>query len=323
MANQPRRRILGMCLDENTIRLAEVEQTLGRHKVLNIAEAPSRPPFSLRTLQDPELLSQLGTYLHNIIAERGFAAEEAFTAVNARYALLKRVPYDHSLSQKELQEHVAWELQQYIVSPLSEYSFDFQKFPKPSTGEHPTMLFVALRKKVIEALEKLFEYIEMPLQVVTIDLLAMVNTIEYNYKFTPDEKTALVEIGDSFLSFSVIEGNQFLGYITVPLQEINGGERIQGSDPNTIISYISKQLRFLFSDYWNETNQSTFDHVLITRNSSQISLDAIISPPDQQNFQIVQPFRNIALADTLQHDLDSGIVMAEYIGAIGATLGEE
>ena len=49
MAQQSRRRILGICLDESVLRLAEVEQTLGRYKVLNVTEVPSRPPFSLKT----------------------------------------------------------------------------------------------------------------------------------------------------------------------------------------------------------------------------------------------------------------------------------
>lgn len=323
MAQQSRRRILGICLDESVLRLAEVEQTLGRYKVLNVTEVPSRPPFSLKTLQDPALLAELENHVHNVIAEKGFAAEEVRIAVNARYALLKRVPCDPTLSEKELEEHVAWELRQYIISPPENYGFDFQKFPKPSSANHQTMLFVAIRTKVTEALESIVESLDIPLQAVTIDLLAMANALEYNYKFTSEEKIALVEISDSYLTFIVIEGNLFLGYHTVPLHEINGGESIHDTDPNTIASYISKQLRFLFSDYWSDTDQTAFDHTLLTRNSSQIPLDTIVSSLQLQEFQIVQPFRNVALAESLQHTVDSGTIMAEYLGAIGVTLREE
>ncbi len=323
MAKHPPKHTLGICLDEHTMRLAEVEKIAGRYRVTVLHEHALELPFNLSTLRDPERLDRFSESIFSIITGQELETEDVAIAVSPRFSLIKRIPYEGSLSQKELEEHVRWELEQYIVSPVDEYAFEFQAFKPPAGKKHPNLLFVGIRKIIVEALETITGNLELRLRNTTVENLAQINLIDYSYEYTPEERTALVEIADQGIFFTLMENSEYVGHRIIPYEELNGSKEMAGKDPEGFVNQITKHLRFLFDDYWSDDTKSGFDNILLTRHSGNIPVDSILEAAGHTPIQIAQPFRKIEPSDILQETLDRGTIFAEYIGAIGATLTDD
>lgn len=323
MPKKALRQTLGICLDEKSIRLAQVGKIAGRYRVDCVHEHELEAPFGVSSIRNPDLLDRLSEDIFSIITGQNMETESIAIAVSPRFALIKRVPCEPALSQKEMEAHVLWELGQYIVSPIDEYRYEFQTFPPSSEGAFPSLLFVGIRNSVIEALETIAKTLDLSLQSVTVENLAQINLIEYNYELSPGEKTALIEIGDQGILFTLMDHSEFIGHRAIAYDELNGSKGMPGRDPEGFINHVSKHLRFLFDDYWSDDTKSGFDNVLLTRHSGEIAVDAVLEAGRHIPIQIVQPFRKIAPSENLQRTLDRGTIFAEYIGAIGSTLTED
>lgn len=323
MAKNPRQRILGICLDEASVRLTEVEKILGRYKVNHVSEAALANPFSLATVQNADLLLETAETIRSVLLQREIDAEYACVALNSKYAIVKRVPYDSTLSAHELEAHAAWELEQYIISPVEEYSFDLQTYSIPSDTKYTYLLIAGVRKLVLDALETIAQHLSIPLGSVTVDVLAHINALEHNYDFEAGDKAAIVEIGSAGVEFILSENFNFVGNRAISFRELGLRDDIALIDPESLANHISKQVRFLTADFWGDEVSSGLDHVLLSRSSSAIPLDSVIEASKQLPMQIIQPFRKIGLSDKLQRSLDRGTIFAEFMSAIGATIRED
>ena len=105
-------------------------------------------------------------------------------------AVIKRLPIDNNLNDNELHEHVLWELQQHLISPVEEYNLDFQKLPKTSYQNYPSLLIVAVKKKIIKAVRYISKISRINLKLIDINIFSFINALEINYKLKPTEKIA-------------------------------------------------------------------------------------------------------------------------------------
>ena len=80
-------------------------------------------------------------------------------------------------NEPDVQDALQWEIEQYINSPIGEYSFDYQKMG----AENDLYLLAAFRKSEIEKLLKIVDSPDLKLTVVDIDLFAVQNVFEKNY----------------------------------------------------------------------------------------------------------------------------------------------
>ena len=270
-------------------------------------------PFDFSTVTDDNILENIGENLRTVVDSAQIDTNDLYLSLGPELAVINNLPVDDKLKKDDLREHVLWELEQHLISPVDDYIFDFQKLPKKSHYNSPTILVVAVKKKLVDAAKYIADISDLNLKLVDINIFASVNVLEKNYKLKPKENSVIIKVTGSNLVFIILEGAEFLGFHTVPLTDDPGIEDIPS--PEDIYDEIKRNLRFLISDY--ESKKDEFDRVFLYRNSKDIDLDEILQVDPSPKFEILNPLKKLKLVPELEEGIDLSLDNSEYSEAIG------
>jgi Tfp pilus assembly PilM family ATPase len=109
-----------------------------------------------------------------------FSSPEIICSVPADFVFVKRLAVDETIVKS--QDMLQWELSQHLLGSIEEYVVDFQKdgiFRPQLNGEY---LAVAYRKDNLDHLLSTLKMLKLKPIVVDIDMFAIVNVFEANYK---------------------------------------------------------------------------------------------------------------------------------------------
>ena len=237
-------------------------------------------------------------------------------SIDYSFATIKILPVDANLKEKELQEHVLWEFQQHLISPIEEYNFDYQKLPKTSISKYPSLLIAAVKKPIIDAVRLIAEISDMNLKLIDINIFSSVNTLEKNYKLKSNSKIAFIEITNDHLIFIILEGKTLLGFHPIPLKEKPDDE----ISIEKISEEIMKNLRFFISDYESGKEQDKFDNVFLYKNNKELDLKLILASEEESDFEIINPLKNISISSDFKENMSSDLDYSEYTEAVGLAI---
>ncbi len=99
-------------------------------------------------------------------------------------------------NQKELQEQVFWEAEQYLPFDVSEVVMDYQILSKTKENVFDVLL-VAVKRSVLESYMTGIEEAGLKTKIMDVDFFALENLFEATYPVGPAEAVALVDIGAS------------------------------------------------------------------------------------------------------------------------------
>lgn len=303
--------LLGISFGAEETCLVEVERQFGKSKVTNLFTNKFPFPLTLSTFADADNRALIGEQLLDLLEQHEVTAQNTALALDASTALVKRVPIDNTLKPKELQEHVEWELAQYLLRPVSEYQLDFQRLPPVLQSDPHFMVFVAVRKDILEYIEDIASMANLNLIIIDIDSLAALNAIELHYDLQPDTLQCALSVGSDRLHFSVLQGNNFLGHHTSQIDEA-----LQHS-PDKLFEEISKNLRFLFADFINDESKTSFDRIFCYKEHSDISLSDILSHANQQEFELVNPFQDLKVTEGVTEYINNASDLSHFTKAVG------
>ena len=107
------------------------------------------------------------------------------------------------MSEKEMEDHIMTEAEQYIPFDIQDVYIDFQDLKTNKDGyERTDVMLVAAKKEIVDDYLKMLESIGLQATIVDIDGFALENTYEYN---TPkSDSVALIDIGASKMNINII-----------------------------------------------------------------------------------------------------------------------
>ncbi|MBI2475112.1 type IV pilus assembly protein PilM [Candidatus Uhrbacteria bacterium] len=123
------------------------------------------------------------------------------------------------MTQKELEESMQWEAEQYIPFDIKDVNVDVQILnPKAGYGQMKVLFVVAKKDTINDYIHAVQEAGLRPV-VVDIDTLAVQNAFDLNYGCPPNEVVALINVGASCININVISN----GITTFTRDISNGG----------------------------------------------------------------------------------------------------
>ncbi|MEE9614582.1 MAG: type IV pilus assembly protein PilM [Thermodesulfobacteriota bacterium] len=162
-----------------------------------------------------------------LIKEQGIKAVDAASALTGHSVIIKKVSLP-AMTEEELGESVQWEAEQYIPFPMSDVNIDFQILGEDTEGRgQMDVMLVAVKKDVINDYTNVIKEAGLNPVVVDVDCFALENMIEINYSMAPEENLAVVNIGASITSISVISGGITVFTRSVPMGGNQFTEEIQ------------------------------------------------------------------------------------------------
>ena len=116
-------------------------------------------------------------------------ATSVICSVPAEYAVVKVCSLD--ADEKNVGEVVEWELSQQIIGSIDQYSFDYQEI---AGGGGPTKkyLVAGYRKEFVNRMAGVIRKIKLEPRIVDLDIFALINVFEANYKEKITEPSLLV-----------------------------------------------------------------------------------------------------------------------------------
>ncbi len=314
MAKISKNRNLGLSFGSEDLYLIETEEAAKNFKVTELLDVSSDLSFSIDMFTQDSGAEMIGSELKEIISLNDISTKKLALSVDLGIGNIVKIPFSKELSDKELIDHLAWELQQYIDDDIENYTFDSYKLIKSPSVKYPELVLVGTRKKVVSFFQEMSRHAGLDLEFINVDVLSAVNAFEANYKFHPREKIALVEIGERKLVFSLLEGNFFIGHHHLFLDN-----SVQSDFINSVQELISLTLQTLFSDYELSTDKNDFDHVYLYRTNTKHDITPIIESAEQ-TYTLFNPFEKVRLDPKLHDQIDYSADNSQYVEALGLTV---
>lgn len=316
MAKISKNRRLGLSFGSEDHYLIETEEAANNYKITSLLDVSSDLPYSTDMIMQESGAETIGTDLKKVLSGNSIRTKKLSISLDLGIGNIVKIPFSKNLSEKELSGHLTWELQQYIDANVEQYAFDSYKLLKSPSVKNPELILVGTRKKVLTFFQNMSRYAEVDLELINVDILSVVNAFEANYKFHPREKIALVEIGERKLVFSILEGNCFIGYHHIYLDD-----SVHRDYLNSVLELITLNLKTLFSDYDLGTEKNDFDHVYLHRSNEKYDMNQLVEVADRE-LSIFNPFEKIRVDSNLHDQIDFSADNSQYVEALGLTVSK-
>lgn len=172
--------------------------------------------------------------IKTLISQAKIKTKTVCLSLTGSSIIIKRLQVE-SASDKELQEAVFWEAEQYIPFDISDCILDFHKIGKTADGKYDVLL-VAAKRSSLEAYMACVEQAGLQPKVVDIDYFALHNLFEANYPSAQSGAACIVDIGAS--STKIIISSKG---VTVFNKDVGMGGK-------TLTTEIQKQMGVGFED---------------------------------------------------------------------------
>jgi Tfp pilus assembly PilM family ATPase len=147
--------------------------------------------------------------LKGLVSAMKLGGEDVVCCIPSEHAVIKRLVADGNDMNPE--ETLEWELGQNVIGLPDEYVFDYQRVGE--RGTHPaTYLVAAYRTAAIERLSKTLASHKLNPLVYDLDMFAMENIFEYNYKELLSSPALLVLGGDEYTKIVLSFEGEFIDY---------------------------------------------------------------------------------------------------------------
>lgn len=221
-------------IGSNSIKLVQMNQTKKGWELvkLGISELPPE------AIVDGSIIDSITVTntLKELIKEHGVKVKDAVSSLTGHSVIIKKVSFP-AMTEEELADSIQWEAEQYIPFPITDVNIDFQILGTDTEGRgQMDVMLVAVKKDVINDYTNVIKEAGLNPVVIDVDSFALENMMEINYPVTPGENVAMVNVGASITSISVIMGGLTIFTRSIPM----GG--------NQFTEEIQRQLNVSFKD---------------------------------------------------------------------------
>ena len=236
---------LGIYLYGKTLRIVEAQTENDSLKVVRIAEAEMDVPFDLNSIDDQTVYPVFVSAINNLVEKKGIMPGPANLALDHRMVIEQIVSFDSDLNDSVLQEHLEWEMNQFLISHRDDFNIDFEQITSLKSGLD-RYLVVAVRKKLVKFLTDIFNKSILNLTKIDLDKLAAVSALE---KTQPQNGVvALVDCEDKNYDITLAYNGKFLLSEAVNYEE----NELQSED----FYQVSKDLNGLLDRMVGQINDS-------------------------------------------------------------------
>jgi len=253
-------KFLGISMSEHNLVLAEIGPPSERIDIRQLASLRMEEPFDFRTMNKDNAITKVSETIESALHMRNIQASRAALSIPDRMALVKVFPIDANMNDLEKNEHLQWEVEQFLLSDEQEYIKDFQNLPFV-TGLQNQMMLVAVRKMIVEFIKDVFAKTSLKLTNVDLDMFSAIRAVEANYDFRPESKAVLVQFDEFFFKVVQIQEGKFLGFEEFSYNK--GENNSETKSVSLLAEEVFKKIDQMISYYFDECDQSDLDRILL------------------------------------------------------------
>lgn len=192
--------VVGVDIGSHAVKICQLKRTDKAYAVINLGSA-TLPEGAVDdgTLNDPEVV---GKAIAELFKNLKIKKKKVGFSISGYSVIVKKVNLA-VMSEKELEEHIQSEAEQYIPFDIDDVYLDFQDLKtNKEGGDRTDVMLVAAKKEIVDDYLEMLEALDLQPVIVDVDGFALENTYEYNYP--KDENVALVDIGAAKMNINII-----------------------------------------------------------------------------------------------------------------------
>ena len=227
-AKAPKKTIIGLDVDEKSVKLIELKRIPLGYTLTNYAIAevvPSSP--------NEDKATSVSATIREVFDEHSIEAGDVYTAISGPGVSIRRITVPQ-MPEEELYGAVRWEAKNLIPFPLEAVTLDYYTIGKVIDKgiEKLDIIVVAAQDEVINKQIKIIEQAGLKISGVTVNPFALWDVLKRGISPREGEVIALIDIGAEAASINLFKGNilQFTREISV------AGESITKSLTGVLIS---------------------------------------------------------------------------------------
>jgi len=328
--------IVGIDVGSSAVKVVCLRESRGTFQLENVGIIPLAP----ETIVDNTIMDAVAVVdsIQNLLKSLKVKSSNIASSVSGHSVIIRKISLP-KMTESELESSIQWEAEQYIPFDISEVNIDFQILGSdPKDPSQMDVMLVAAKKNFVDDHTALFIDAGLNPVIMDIDCFAVENMFDYNYGFVEDEVVALIDLGASAVSISVLKGDSSvftrdvqtggnllseelqkrLGLSSADAERAKLGDRdIADIDPDSIDEVLSSAIENLVQEI-----QRSLDFFAATSNDDRISklyLTGGVSGSKQIKEMLeerlgipaerVDPFRNVKVSEK--------VFDMEYLKAIG------
>ncbi|MEN8199935.1 MAG: type IV pilus assembly protein PilM [Thermodesulfobacteriota bacterium] len=208
--------VVGVDIGSHAVKVCQLKRTDQAYRVVNLGSA-TIPEGAVDdgTLDEPEVV---GKIIGELFKSLKIKNKKVGFSISGYSVIVKKVNLA-VMSEKDLEEHIQAEAEQYIPFDIDDVYLDFQDLKtNKGDGERTDVMLVAAKKEIVDEYLEMLENLDLKTVIVDVDGFALENTYEYAY--TKEDNVALVDIGASKMNINIISNG-----ISVVARDIVVGSR--------------------------------------------------------------------------------------------------
>jgi len=227
-AKSPKKAIVGLDVDEKSVKLIQLKRTPMGFALMNYAVADVAPASP-----NQDKISAIGSTIRRVMSNLSIEATEVFTAISGPGVSIRRITVPQ-MPEEELYGAIRWETKNLIPFPLDAVTLDYYIIGKvlDKGAEKLDVIVVAAQDEVINRQIRMIEAAGLRVAGVTANPFALWDVLRRNVPPKSDDVIALIDIGAESASINLFKNNvlQFTREISV------AGESITKSMTGVLIS---------------------------------------------------------------------------------------
>jgi type IV pilus assembly protein PilM len=204
--------LVGIDITSTSVKLIELSKSGNRYKVENY----SVEPLPANAVVDKNIADTdaVANSVAKALKRSGAKAKRCAMAIPASSAISKQITMPSNMSEDDMEGQIQLEADQYIPYSLDEVNLDFEVLGASENNPNTVdVLIAASRKEIIESRCAVAETTGLDPTVMDIESYATGNAyglIGSDTEGDSDQVAAVIDIGATMTSISVVQGNQLI-----------------------------------------------------------------------------------------------------------------
>ncbi len=326
--------LVGLDIGSHAIKIAELNETRRGPQLINfgIVNLPAHI-IEDSTIKNPDVVA---TAIQDLWSNLGIKNKNVVTSISGYSVIIKKISLP-TMKDKELENRISIEAEQYIPFEINEVNIDFQILGTNLERENQMdVLLVAAKKDMISMYENMLKKVGLTPKIIDVDVFALGNVYEFNYSAEEEGGVILVDIGANKININILHdgisiftrdatlgGTQLtyqirdlLGITVEKAEEIKlGQEKELSNEPrlrevfHSVISSWCHEIKRAI-DFVSATFPAViFKKIYLSGGSAHlVDLREMLKNETNLEVNILDPFRNIIIGKNID---------PEYIQQIG------
>jgi type IV pilus assembly protein PilM len=196
--------LVGLDIGSSSIKAVELKRTRGGISAVHVGIEP----LAIDAVVDSMIVDSgiVANAVTKIFNDNGIKSRSVATSVSGHSVIVKKITMQ-TLGEQELAEQIQTEAAQHIPFAINDVNIDYQVLTEDASSPQMDVLLVAVKKDKITNYTSALQLAGRQPSIVDIDAFALQNCYEYNYDPSSQSTVALLNIGASVTSISIVKGS--------------------------------------------------------------------------------------------------------------------